>query len=205
MKPVHFKSADAFRRWLEKHHASVDELFVGFYKKASGKTGISYKEAVDEALCFGWIDGIKKRVDADAYTHRFTPRKAKSYWSAVNVARAKALIAAGRMCAPGLEAFERRDQSVTERYSFERAAASLTPAQLKTFKANAQAWAFFSAQPPGYQKIGAFYVVSAKREETRAKRLNTLIAESAAGRRLGLVSPTRTIPPQRHRGPQRIT
>ena len=185
---VFFKDAAAFRKWLQKHHASRSELWVGFYKKASGKKGISYKEAVDEALCFGWIDGVKKRVNDEGYTHRFTPRTAKSYWSGVNTARAKELIAAGRMDPAGLAVFEKRDRSATARYSFERARPSFTAGQLETFKANRRAWEFFSAQPPSYRRLATFYVVSAKRDETRARRLARLMKDSAAGRRIGMLA-----------------
>jgi len=183
---VFFKDAAGFRKWLDEHHGSRAELWVGFYKKTSMKEGISYKEAVDEALCFGWIDGVKKRVDEDGYTHRFTPRTAKSYWSAVNTARAKELLAAGRMHPFGRAVFEKRDTSRTARYSFERAAPSFTSQQVKEFEANPRAWAFFSAQPPSYRRLMTFWVVSAKREETRARRLAALIEDSAAGRRIGL-------------------
>src|SRR5712691_13235832 len=120
MKPAFFKSQTEFRKWLETHHATDRELWVMFYKKGSGKSGIGYKEAVDEALCFGWIDGIKKRVDESSYTHRFTPRKADSVWSVVNTKRAKALVELGLMAPPGLQAFERRDRKKTRQYSYER-------------------------------------------------------------------------------------
>jgi uncharacterized protein YdeI (YjbR/CyaY-like superfamily) len=193
VKPRFFPTAAAFRAWLEKNHASTGELFVGFYKKRSQKKGISYTEAVDEALCFGWIDGVKKRVDEDAYTHRFTPRKGRSCWSAVNVARAKELIAAGRMAPAGLAAFEKRDAAQTARYSVERAAAQLSAAQLKMFKADAKAWAFFISQPPYYRRVATFWIVSAKKEETRTRRLETLIASSAAGRRLDMLAPSKPI------------
>jgi uncharacterized protein YdeI (YjbR/CyaY-like superfamily) len=192
VSPVYFTSAAAFRKWLEKNHTKASEVFVGFYKKDAGKTGITYKEALEEALCFGWIDGVRKRVDGESYMNRFTPRKAKSYWSAVNIAHAKRLIAAVRMCPSGLAAFERRDRTADAKYSFEREAAAFSPAQLKTFKADAKAWAFFSAQPPGYRRLATFWVVDAKKEETQSRRLTKLIADSRAGRRLDFMPSAKT-------------
>jgi uncharacterized protein YdeI (YjbR/CyaY-like superfamily) len=186
--PTFFTSREKFRAWLEKHHSKTPELWIGFYKKDSGRRGITYKDALDEALCFGWIDGVRKRLNDDAFVQRFTPRKAKSYWSAVNTKRAHELIKAKRMAPPGLDAFGRRDASVTRRYSFERDSPSFSAAQLKEFRANRAAWEFFQAQPPYYRRLLTFYVVSAKREETRAKRLARLIGDSAAGRRIGLMT-----------------
>lgn len=192
MKPTFFKDAAHFRRWLQKHHASETELWVGMHRKASGKGGITYKEALDQALCFGWIDGVRKRVDETSFVQRFTPRTAKSYWSAVNIKRAGELIAAGQMAAPGRKALERRDAAASGRYSFEREAAAFTAAQLKTLKANRKAWSFFASQPPYYRRVATFWVASAKKEETRVRRLETLISDSAAGRRIGLVGSTKS-------------
>ena len=182
--PLFFKSPGEFRRWLAKNHAAQSELWLGMYKKASGKGGITYREALDEALCFGWIDGVRKSLNEDAFVQRFTPRKAKSYWSAVNTKRATELIKEKRMAAPGLKAFEARDPATTARYSFERAAPSFDPAHLKRFKASKAAWTFFEAQPPGYRRLMTFYVTSAKRPETQAQRLERLIQASAGQRRL---------------------
>jgi uncharacterized protein YdeI (YjbR/CyaY-like superfamily) len=184
MKPRHFKSAAEFRRWLEKHHATDRELWVGFYKKASGKGGLTYPESVDEALCFGWIDGVKKSVDEASYMHRFTPRKRDSYWSAVNTKRFGQLVKSGVVAAPGLEAFERRDRKKTEKYSFERKSAAFDAVTERAFKANANAWTFFRAQPPGYQRLLTFWVMSATQEETRLRRLVVLAGKSAKGERL---------------------
>lgn len=184
MRATFFKTPAHFRRWLEKNHASAPELWIGFYRKASGEGGITYHEALDEALCFGWIDGVRKRLDDDAYVQRFTPRTPRSYWSAVNIKRVEGLIAAGGMHAAGLAAYERRDKAKAEKYSFERRNAALDPALEKEFRANKKAWAFFTAQPPGYRRLAAHYVTSAKREETRQKRLERLISDSAAGKRL---------------------
>jgi uncharacterized protein YdeI (YjbR/CyaY-like superfamily) len=184
MTPQFFKSQAEFRRWLERHHADTAELWVAFYTVGSGKGGITYKEAVDEALCHGWIDGIKKRVDASSYTHRFTPRTRGSYWSAVNTKRMNDLIAQKLVAPAGLAAFERRDREKTKKYSFERDAPAFDAALARVFKANPPAWAFFRAQPPGYQKLMTFYVMSARQPETRLRRLERLITLSAEGKRL---------------------
>jgi len=182
--PTYFARPAAFRRWLERHHASSRELIVGFHRRASGTPSITYPDALDEALCFGWIDGVRRSVDADRYTIRFTPRKPDSYWSRVNTRKAEALLAEGRMHASGRAVFDSRDAARTAKYSFEREEAALTPAQRRAFKANAEAWRFFQGQAPWYQRVTAFWVTSAKREETRQRRLTQLIACSAAGRRL---------------------
>jgi uncharacterized protein YdeI (YjbR/CyaY-like superfamily) len=187
VRPTFFRTPDAFRRWLERHHAAKTELWVGFYKAASGRGGLTYTDALDEALCFGWIDGVRKRLDAEAFVQRFSPRTAKSYWSAVNTTRVLALKKAGRMHAAGLAAFERRDRATSGRYSFERAGAALPPADEKRFRANRKAWAYFEAEAPWYRRVVAHWVTSAKREETRQRRLDRLIADSAAGRRIGLL------------------
>ena len=180
----YFKTSAEFRRWLAAHHDKERELLVGFYKKSSGLTGISYKEAVDEALCFGWIDGIKKRVDEARYTHRFSPRKADSIWSLVNATRLEELMAAKRVARPGLDAWQRRNPKKTGVYSFENRPKTFEPALERTFKADKAAWAFFCAQPPGYRRLMTFYVMSAKQSETRARRLERLIKSSAEGQRI---------------------
>jgi uncharacterized protein YdeI (YjbR/CyaY-like superfamily) len=182
--PRFFKSPAAFRAWLEKRHDTTRELWVGFYRKASGRTGIAYLEAVDEALCFGWIDGIKKRLDEERYMHRFTPRKSDSTWSVVNTKRAKALIKLGRMAPAGHDVFRQRDRSRTALYSYERAHPVFNAAIEAAFRANAPAWTFFHAQPPGYQKLLTFWVMSARRDETRRRRLARLVTLSAAGKRV---------------------
>jgi uncharacterized protein YdeI (YjbR/CyaY-like superfamily) len=184
MTARYFKTAAEFRRWLSAHHAADKALLVGFYKKASGLPGISYKEAVDEALCFGWIDGVKKRVDEACYTHRFSPRKASSTWSLVNTRRIKELIALKRVAAPGLDAFRRRDPTKTRLYSFENRPSVLGPALERAFRKQAKAWTFFRAQPPGYQRLVIFFVMSAKQQETRERRLAVLMKSSAEGKRL---------------------
>ena len=166
----------------------MQELWVGFYKKNSGKSGITYMEAVDEALCFGWIDGIKKKVDDDSYTNRFTPRKARSNWSAVNIQRVGELSQLGRMHPAGLKAFDARDQEKTQLYSYEVRNRPLDEMYEKSFMANKKAWDFFTAQAPSYQKVASWWVMSAKREETRLKRLTMLIKDSENGRRLAQVT-----------------
>jgi uncharacterized protein YdeI (YjbR/CyaY-like superfamily) len=184
MKAAYFKTAAEFRRWLATHHDRERELLVGFYRKASGKPSLSYKEAVDEALCYGWIDGIKRRVDEERYTHRFTPRKKDSIWSAVNAARVKELIALKRMAKPGLDAWERRDPKKTGLYSFENRPKTFEPALERAFRENTAAWTFFCAQPPGYRRLATFYVMSAKQPETRERRLAVLVQKSLEGKRL---------------------
>ncbi len=181
---LYFPSAAKLRGWLAKNHAKVNELWIGFYKRGTGHPSVTYHEALDEALCVGWIDGVRKSVDADRYVIRFTPRKPRSYWSAVNTRRALALKARGLMKPAGLEAFEARDVEKTRKYSFERAAASLPPALERAFKANRKAWGFFQAQPPSYRRTLTWFVVSAAKDETRLKRLAKLMEASAAGRRL---------------------
>ena len=183
MTPRYFKTPAEFRRWLAAHHATERELLVGFYRKASGKPGIRYKDAVDAALCFGWIDGIKRKVDEARYTHRFTPRKAGSTWSLINANRVKELIAAKRMAKPGLEAWERRDPKKTGIYSFENRPKAFDAALEREFRKQPAAWTFFRAQPPGYQRLMTFVVMSAKQQETRLRRLAVLISKSAEGKR----------------------
>lgn len=177
-----FDTPADLRRWLEANHAKCTELWIGFHKKGSGLGGLTYKPALDEALCFGWIDGVLNRVDEVSYRQRFTPRKPRSTWSAVNIARAKELIAAGRMQPPGLAAFERRASDRSVIYSYEqRQVAALTPAERKAVKANAPAWAFFASQPPSYRRIVAWWIQTAKKDETRRRRLDVLIDCSARG------------------------
>jgi uncharacterized protein YdeI (YjbR/CyaY-like superfamily) len=182
--PRFFASRADFRRWLVQHHDSARELSVGFYKKGSGRGGLDYKEAVDEALCFGWIDGLKKRIDAVSYMHRFSPRTPSSIWSAVNLKRMKELIAEGRVAKPGLAAYEQRDPKRSGLYSFENRPQVLDPPLERRFRANARAWTFFRAQPPGYQKVCVWFVMSAKKDETRLRRLETVIKVSSEEKRL---------------------
>lgn len=185
--PKFFRSARELRTWLEKHHSSVSELWVGLYKKSSGKQSITWPEVVDQLLCFGWIDGIRKSVDEISYANRVTPRRPDSNWSAVNLRRMAELIAAGAVQPAGLRAYDTRDPLKAERYSFEREDAALDPGMTRTFKRNPTAWRFFTSQPPSYRRIASWWVVSAKREETRRRRLETLISDSAAGQRIALL------------------
>jgi uncharacterized protein YdeI (YjbR/CyaY-like superfamily) len=165
------------------HHETAREVWVGFYKKGSGRRGITYAEAVDQALCYGWIDGIKKRVDEEGYTHRFSPRKPKSVWSNINIKRAEELERLGLMQPRGLETWENRDPARSGIYSFENRPKALTPALERRFKAHKKAWLFFQAQPPGYRRLMIFMVMSAKRDETRERRLEQLIEASEKGLR----------------------
>ncbi|HUP47846.1 MAG TPA: YdeI/OmpD-associated family protein [Thermoanaerobaculia bacterium] len=189
MKDVTFFETPAdFRRWLRKHHRSRSELWVGFHKKGSGRPSITWPGAVDEALCFGWIDGVRKTIDGESYAIRFTPRRGGSTWSSVNTRRARELIRDGRMQPAGLRAFEARDAKKSSLYSFEQRTEARLGEELEArFRADAAAWSFFQAQPPGYRRTVTWWVMSAKREETRARRLQTLIEDSAAGRRIGLL------------------
>jgi uncharacterized protein YdeI (YjbR/CyaY-like superfamily) len=174
-----FSSARAFREWLEAHHETTRELLLRCYKSHAGDKGLTYPEAVDEALCFGWIDGVRRSVDSQSFSVRFTPRKAKSTWSAVNIRRARELQAKGRMHPAGKAAFTARDPKRSRIYSFEVKAKKLDPAALEKFQSNEAAWRFFQQQPPWYQRTSIFWVMSAKRETTRQRRLDELIASSA--------------------------
>jgi uncharacterized protein YdeI (YjbR/CyaY-like superfamily) len=182
--PTFFATPAAFRAWFKKHHKTANELLAGFYKKGSGKPSITWPQSVDEALCVGWIDGVRKRLDEEAYTIRFTPRRQGSIWSAVNIKRAHELIEAKLMRPAGLAAFEKRDEKKSAIYSYEqRTTTELEPAYEKKFRANKKAWAFFEAQPPWYQRQVRYYVMSAKNEATRLRRLQNLIDRSAKGTR----------------------
>jgi uncharacterized protein YdeI (YjbR/CyaY-like superfamily) len=189
VEALYFESPAAWRRWLAEHHADTNELWVGFHKRATGRPTLTWPESVDEALCFGWIDGLRKRVDAERYKIRFTPRRPGSIWSAVNVRRVGELTKSKRMRAAGVRAFKARLEAKTAIYSFEqRDKAKLPPAYAKKFKENDVAWRFFIAQAPSYQRIGAWFVISAKQEPTRLRRLDVLIRESAVGRKLGMTT-----------------
>lgn len=183
-EPIYFDSPAAWRAWLEKHHDSEPELIVGFWKKGSGMPGMTWREAVGEALCFGWIDSIGRRVDDRRRTIRFTPRRPRSHWSAVNVARVEELRAAGLMHPAGEAAFAARSPERTAQGPNDAAPRELDDAAQAQFEAAEAAWEFFGAQPPGYRRRAIWWVTSAKREETRARRLAQLIDDSAAGRRI---------------------
>lgn len=190
MKPMFFASAENFRAWLDDHHATTGELIVGFYRKEL-RRGISYAEALDAALAYGWIDGVRKRFNEEAYTIRFTPRKRRSIWSAVNIKRATELEAQGLLAAAGLRAFHERDKKRAGLYSYERAAAKLDAASETKLRANRKAAEFFDAQPQGYKRLATFWVMSSKKEETRARRLVHIIECSAKGKRIDMLSPNR--------------
>jgi uncharacterized protein YdeI (YjbR/CyaY-like superfamily) len=184
-----FKTQADLRKWLEKNGTSAVEIWIGFYKKDSGKATVTYKEAVDEALCFGWIDGIRKGIDEISYTNRFTPRKRSSNWSAININRVGELLKLKLMKPPGMKAFNDRDGKRTESYSFEQRKDPTLPAGfIKQFKANKKAWNYFSSQAPWYQRTSVWWVISAKREETKIKRLNILINDSENERTISLLS-----------------
>jgi uncharacterized protein YdeI (YjbR/CyaY-like superfamily) len=190
-KPRFFATPAALRRWLLQHHETASELWVGMYKVSTGRKSVTWKEVVDEVLCVGWIDGIRKSIDADSYMNRITPRRRGSNWSTVNIRRVHELIAEGRMQPAGLRAFEERTAARSSVYSFEqeRDKVTLPAAYAKRFKANKSAWAFFQAQPAGYQRTASWWVISAKQETTRERRLATLIADSAAGQRIAQLRP----------------
>src|SRR5262245_66070814 len=183
MKPRYFKTSADFRAWLEAHGGSARELWVGFYKKTSGKGGLTYKDALDEALCFGWIDGVRKRVDEWGFVQRFTPRTASSLWSAVNLRRMKELLASGRVADVGRAVYERRDPKRTQLSSFENRPATFDAALTRRFKANADPWTFFRAQPRGYQKARTVWLLSAKTAARRVRRLDSLLAGREQGTR----------------------
>ena len=189
LKPRFFETPSAWRTWLEEHHADTEELWVGLHKRDSGRLSITWPEAVDGALCFGWIDGIRKSIDDVSYKIRFTPRKPRSVWSAVNVKRASELSNAGLMHPAGLAAFQKCDEKRSAIYSYEqRKRAKLPAAYEREFRINPDAWAFFHAQPPGYRRICSWWVISAKKEETRLKRLATLIEHSRHRRKIPALS-----------------
>jgi uncharacterized protein YdeI (YjbR/CyaY-like superfamily) len=184
VKPRHFKSSNEFRQWLAANGTKKKELWIGFYNKASGRGGMNYREALDEALCAGWIDGVRKGFDAERYVQRFSPRTKTSVWSVVNLKRMKELIAADRVTKIGLEVYEGRDPKRSGLYSYENRPKAFDAAVERAFKANKDAWAFFTAQPPGYRKVCVFFVMEAKKEETRARRLERLMKVSSEGKRI---------------------
>jgi uncharacterized protein YdeI (YjbR/CyaY-like superfamily) len=186
MKPKFFRAASGFRDWLEKHRTGETVLWVGYYKKGCGKPSMTWSESVDEALCFGWIDGVRKRIDDDRYMIRFSPRKRASTWSAVNIRMVAKLEAAGKMTEAGRAAFAARKEGKSRIYSYEQKGAprDLDASSMAAFKKNKQAWAFFEAQPAGYRRKLAWWVMQAKQEQTRKRWLAKLMERSAAGKRL---------------------
>jgi uncharacterized protein YdeI (YjbR/CyaY-like superfamily) len=185
VQPVWFDSPEAFRAWLEANHDSATELLVGFHKVGTGRPSMTWPQSVDQALSFGWIDGVRRRVDDERYTIRFTPRKPGSIWSKVNVAKVAELERQGLLTPAGAAAFAARRDEATGVYAFERDTPAELPADMAaTFRADAAAWAWWESQPSGYRRQARHWVVSAKREETRQRRFATLVADCAAGRRL---------------------
>jgi uncharacterized protein YdeI (YjbR/CyaY-like superfamily) len=184
LKPKFFRTSADFRTWLEKNHATATELCVGFYKKDSGKPGITWPESVDQALCFGWIDGIRKRVDEISYQIRFTPRRHGSIWSAINIKRARELVRQEQMRPAGLRAFAGRIENKSGIYSYEQRGTELSEPYAKLLRKNESAWNFFKTQPPSYRKMMGWWIISAKKEQTRMARLGKLIRESTKGKRL---------------------
>jgi uncharacterized protein YdeI (YjbR/CyaY-like superfamily) len=189
VKPKFFKGPADFHKWLLKNHQTSKELFVGFYKKSSGKKSITYPEALDEALCFGWIDGVRRSLDDISYTTRFSPRKPKSIWSLINVRHVERLKQEDRMQPSGLVAYALREDKRTGIYSFENRPRELSPEFQELFQKNKKAWEFFQKEPPGIQRTCTFWVMSAKQEETRLRRLKQLIESSAKGQRRGVIVP----------------
>ncbi len=190
---TYFSSPEEFRAWLAKHHARETELLVGFHKASTGRPRMTWPQSVDEALCVGWIDGVRRRVDDDRYTIRFSPRKKTSNWSAVNIRRVGELEREGRMQPAGRAAFANLREYRAGVYSYENRPSALDEPYASTFRKNAKAWSFFESQAPSYRRAAIWYVLSAKREETRLKRLATLIDDSAHQRRLAGLIPTKRI------------
>lgn len=184
MDPIFFETPADFRAWLADNHASAESLWVGFYKKGSGRKSMTWPEAVDEALCYGWIDSVRKGIDAESYANRFTPRKKGSVWSAVNIARIQALTEAGRMQPTGHAAFRARKEDRSGIYSHEQGDVELPEPYLGLLQAHPAAWRFHQQQPPSYRKAVNWWVASAKKDETRRKRLDSLLAYSARSERV---------------------
>jgi uncharacterized protein YdeI (YjbR/CyaY-like superfamily) len=190
MKPTFFATRRELRAWLDEHHDTATEVWVGLYKKGSGRPSVTWSEVVDEALCFGWIDGIRRGIDDKSYMNRLTPRKPNSNWSEVNIRRVQELTKQRRMRAAGLKAFRERREDKTATYSYEqRHLAKLNPSQGRRFRSKKQAWEWFQTQPEGYRTTAVYWVISAKRPETRERRLDTLIEDSAKGRRVPPLRP----------------
>jgi len=189
VEPIFFESPEGFREWLSEHHATESEVFVGFHRRSSGTPSMTWAQAVDEALCFGWIDGIRRGIDASRYCNRFTPRRRGSTWSKVNVENVHRLTEQGRMQAAGVRAFEARNEARTGIYGYETDEASFDEASERLFRSNEAAWTWFQSTAPYYRRTATHWVMSAKRPETRERRLATLIADSERGERVGPLRP----------------
>lgn len=187
MQPRFFKTPADLRRWFEAHAATERELIVGYYKRETGKPSVTWPESVDQALCFGWIDGIRRKIDEERYTIRFTPRKPGSIWSAINIRRMQALIAAKQVTEAGIKAHEARRENRSGTYSFEQRSVELPAEYARVLKKDKRAFDFFQSQPPSYRKTAMWWVVSAKKEETRLRRLQALIEDSRRGERIALL------------------
>jgi uncharacterized protein YdeI (YjbR/CyaY-like superfamily) len=188
-RPRYFQNQAKLRRWFQAHHASKKELWLGFHKVHTGRPSVTYRQALDEALCFGWIDGVRRGLGDEAWSIRFIPRVRKDNWSLVNIRRAKELILAGHMSPPGLRAFEHRNEDKAGAAHHGRRDAQLDASSERALRTDAGAWAFWSAQPPSYQKPAAWWILTAKKPETKARRLAQLLADSARGRRLRMLTP----------------
>jgi uncharacterized protein YdeI (YjbR/CyaY-like superfamily) len=188
--PIYFESPAALREWFDANHQTATELWIGQYRRAAGRPTVTWSEVVDEALCVGWIDGVRYSVDAERFTQRLTPRRKGSNWSAINIAKIEELTKQGRMRPAGLAAFEARSEARSAVYSYEQRHLATLDVELESaFRANQAAWDWFQARPPSYRKAATYWIVSAKRAETRAKRLATLIEDSAAGRTVSQLTP----------------
>ncbi|HWB27022.1 MAG TPA: YdeI/OmpD-associated family protein [Chitinophagaceae bacterium] len=188
MNPTFFTKQVDFRKWLEKNHAKADELYVGFYKVGSGKESITWPQSVEEALCFGWIDGVRKSIDEESYYIRFTPRKPGSIWSAINIKKIEELSKLGVMTPAGIDAYNKRAENKSKIYSYENAPATLHKDYEKQFKANSKAWKFFQLQPAWYKRTAVHLVMQAKQPATQQKRLEQLIKDSEAGKKIKQLS-----------------
>jgi len=183
MNPIFFENAQDFRKWLEANHRTEKELLVGYYKVSTGKPSMTWSESVDQALCFGWIDGIRRSIDDESYCIRFTPRKPNSNWSAVNIKKVEELVAAGQMTPAGMKLFGMRKEAKSEVYSYENRIETFPPEVEVRFKQNEKAWLFFSKQAPSYRKTAIYWVMSAKQQVTFEKRFSQLVASCEIGKR----------------------
>jgi uncharacterized protein YdeI (YjbR/CyaY-like superfamily) len=188
IKPTFFATQEDFRKWLLINHETATELIVGFYKVDSGKPSMSWSQSVDQAICFGWIDGVRKSIDKESYLIRFTPRKSTSIWSAVNIKKVEELTKQGLMQPNGILAFEKRKEHKSKIYAYEKEAVKLSADFEKKFKANRKAWAFFQSLPPSYHRSAIDWIMSAKQDATSIKRLDELINDSEAGRKIKRLS-----------------
>lgn len=184
MSPIFFTNTTEFRKWLEKNHQTETELLVGYYKVGTGKPSMNWSDSVDEALCFGWIDGVRRSIDQESYCNRFTPRNPKSNWSAINIKKVEELIRKGKMTPAGLAAYEKRSESRSAVYSYENLPEKLAPEFEHRFQENPVAWEFFQKQAPSYKKVKIYWVMEGKQEQTRWSRLEKLIAASQSGEKI---------------------